>query len=187
MFVIWGQANEGVWRSIGVHGVASTPASAPRSQSDRWFHVKPRSYSSDAPFPLGPQNHDGQRCGHRAAGLIDPAGSCWPGTAFPPGGRPHLPVPAPKLQHRRARPGVKAGSAPRPRSTHSASGGRHWSGLVRTSRWFQATFQPAARLSRHPTFWRVMYPQPFRLNSSSVRRCPRTSAMTDNSVSTCFT
>lgn len=167
--------------------MASTPASAPRSRSDRWFHVKPRSYSSDAPFPLGPQNHDGQRCGHRAAGLIDPAGSWWPGTAFPPGGRPHLPLLAPRLQHRGARRTVEAGSDPLPRSTHSASSERHWSGLVRASRWFQATPQPAARLSRHPTFWRVMHPQPFRLNSSSVRGYPRTSAMTDKSVSTCST
>lgn len=28
------------------------PASTPRTRSDRWFHVKPRSYSSDAPFSL---------------------------------------------------------------------------------------------------------------------------------------
>lgn len=52
LFVIGGQANEGVWRSIGVHGVASNPASTPRTRSDLWFHVKPRSYSSDAPFSL---------------------------------------------------------------------------------------------------------------------------------------
>ena len=76
--------------------------------------MKPRSYSSDAPFPLGPQNHDGQRCGHRAAGLIDPAGSWRPDTAFPPGGRPHLPLPAPRLQHRGARRRVEADSDPSP-------------------------------------------------------------------------
>lgn len=113
--------------------------------------------------------------------------SCSSDAPFSTGDRPHLPLPAPRLQHGGARRRVKAGSDPLPRSTHSASGGRHWSGLVRTSLWFQDMPQPAARLSQHPTFWQVMKPPPFHLGQPSVRRCPHASAMTDNSVSTCFT
>ena len=55
---------------------------APARQPLPVFHVKPKSYSSDAPFS--------------------------------PGDRPHLPVPAPRLQHRGARRTVKAGSRASP-------------------------------------------------------------------------
>ena len=54
-----------------VHGADIGNTSTPRTRSDRWFHVKPRSYSRDAPFS--------------------------------PGIRPHLPVPALRLQHAGAR------------------------------------------------------------------------------------
>lgn len=39
-------------RSIDVHGAHINTASTPRTSGQRWFHVKPRSYSSDAPFSL---------------------------------------------------------------------------------------------------------------------------------------
>lgn len=71
---------------------------APARQPLPVFHVKPKSYSSDAPFSTGD--------------------------------RPHLPLPAPRLQHGGARRRVKAGSDPLPRSTHSAGGVRHWSVLI---------------------------------------------------------
>ena len=53
---------------------------APARQPLPVFHVKPKSYSSDAPFS--------------------------------PGDRPHLFLPAPRLQHRGTRRRVKAGSRP---------------------------------------------------------------------------
>ena len=55
---------------------------APARQPLPVFHVKPKSYSSDAPFSTGD--------------------------------RPHLPLPAPRLQHGGARRRVKAGSDPHP-------------------------------------------------------------------------
>ena len=154
--------------------LASTPASMPRTRSDRWFHVKPRLYSRST--LQAPSRELDRPRGFMVAG---PSVLTW-GPAAPSPTYPQTPA------QRREADG-RGQCRPLPRSTHSASGGRHWSGLVRASRWFQATPQPAARLSRHPTFWRVMHPQPFRLTSSSVRRCSRTSAMTDKSVFTCFT